>query len=62
MPPGGLWEKRMKSKRRAADTLAFAISGDLDARELELLRLQIERLARELGAEVAVWRVDDPTT
>ena len=52
----------MRSKRRAADTLAFAISGDLDARELELLRLQIERLARELGAEVAVWRVDDPTT
>jgi len=51
----------MKSKRRAADTLEFEISGDLDARELELLRLRIERLARELGAEVAVWRVDDPT-
>jgi len=51
----------MASKRRAAASLEFAISGDLDARELELLRLQIERLARELGAEVAVWRVDDPT-
>ena len=51
----------MTSKRRAADALEFAISGDLDARELELLRLQIERLAREFGAEVAVWRVDDPT-
>lgn len=50
----------MKSKPRAADTLRFAITGDLDARELELLRLEIERLARELGVEVVVWRVEDP--
>ena len=50
----------MPSKRRPADPLRFAISGDLDARELELLRLQIERLARELGAEITVWRVEDP--
>ncbi|MGH7375087.1 MAG: hypothetical protein ACREJY_12760 [Candidatus Rokuibacteriota bacterium] len=49
----------MRSKRRAADTLAFAISADLDARELELLRLQIERLAREMGVQVAIWRVED---
>jgi hypothetical protein len=49
----------MASKRRSDDRMQVVISGDLDARELELLRLQIERVAREMGAEVTAWRVKD---
>jgi hypothetical protein len=49
----------MGSKRRLEDRMHVVISADLDARELEVLRLQIERLARELGAQITAWRVED---
>jgi len=39
--------------------MSVIIRGTLDSRELELLRLQIERVAREMGAEVTAWRVED---
>lgn len=49
----------MASTGRSDDRMQVVISGNLDARELELLRLQIERLARQMGAEVTAWRVQD---
>jgi len=49
----------MATKRRSSDRMSVVISGHLDGRELELLRLEVERVAREMGAEISAWRVED---
>jgi len=51
----------MSESEIEGDDEEWQLSGDLDPREVELLRLELRRLARQYGVEVAEFRVErDP--